>query len=433
MTNWQIESITLTQAATPPTKEEMEKLLPSSWPARWEEVDRYAKDGQVIISLAHINPYPNEEVGIAIQKIGNGIAIGMLSLKPERFDFLGHINIIGYSDKQTAKQFFESYQTIPTQGLSAPTPGTPMNIPLGDLVKAFAPKEMINEFESALEKGKKEFAKSGVKIEKGKYLGEEAILIVGKEGKTGCNAVLINNFVITGLLLMSDALDPGSKKIHARPIDCPCKDSRPCSTRKAAGYIHREEVEQILRSIFSKIKGEKEETKEINAEIERSGTKIKNPSEKLEVKKGDRIKTGKGTEITITLEDDLKLKIGKNTVVDMGDFYISTLPGDSRVTIKPSVLNMGTITAIINKLRSNTKFEIRTPICHTGVRGTIFSLWTDGQTTSLAVVEGEVEFSDLKGNKIIVRSNQTCICSKDQGLQKPITLPINLKEQFKGV
>lgn len=415
--NWFIESISLVKSATPPTKEEMEKLLPSSWPTRWEEVGRYAKDGLVVLSLAHINPWPQYEVGVGILKQGFGLVVAMPSLKPEKFDFVGHINIAGYSDKQTAKQFFESYQTIPTQGLSAPTPGTPMNIPLGDLVKAFAPKEMVKELESALEKGKKEFAKSGVKIvEKGKYLGEEAILTGGKV----CNAVLINNFVIIGMLLMLNALPPGSAPIHARPIDCPCKSNRPCSTHKAAGYIHREEVEQILKSIFSRIKGGREETKEINAEIERSGTKIKNPKEKSRIENGDTIKTNKRAQVNIADSVGNKMWIGGGSRVKINE------PSDFELLI-------GTITGFINKLKPKTKFEIHTPTCGTGVRGTIFSLWTDGQTTSLTVVEGEVDFSDLKGNKVTVKSNQTCICSKDQGLQQPVTLPINLKEQFKGV
>lgn len=418
--NWFIESISLTQATAPPTKEEMEELLPSSWPKRWEEVDRYAKDGLAVLSLAHINPWQQYEIGVGILKQGFGLVAMMPSLKPEKFDFVGHVNIAGYSDKQTAKQFFESYQTISTRGLSAPTPGTSMNMPLGDLVKAFVPKEMIKEFESALEKDKKEFAKLGAKIEKGKYLGEEATLTVGKEGKGICNAVLINNFVITGVLLISNALKPGSTPIHARPIDCPCKRSRPCSTRKAAGYLYREEVEQINRSIFAKIKGEKEEAKEINAEIERGENKIKNPKEGFKVKNGDKIETNKRTHVNIADSAGNKVLIS----------------GGCRVKInEPSnfELMLGSLTAFIKSLKVKGKFEIHTPNASTGVRGTIFSVWTDKITTSLTVIEGEVEFSDLEGNKVIVKSNQSCVCSKEQGLQQPVTLPINLKEQFKDV
>ncbi|MGQ9848000.1 MAG: FecR domain-containing protein, partial [Bacteroidales bacterium] len=153
--------------------------------------------------------------------------------------------------------------------------------------------------------------------------------------------------------------------------------------------------------------------------------------EKFKIESGDKIKTDKRIEVTITFGDDIKLKIGESTTVDMGDFIVSTVPGDSRVKIKEPLipdLSVGTLTAIINKLKPRTKFEIHTPNCVTCARGTIFSLWTDGNTTSLTVVEGEVEFSDLKGNKTIVKSNQICICSKEQGLQKPVTLPIDSKK-----
>ena len=240
-----------------PKKEDMQKLLPTSWPPRWQEVDRYAKDALVTVSLAHINPYPQHELGVRVIKQGFGIAGPMASLKPEKFDFVAHLSITGYGDKQTAREFFESYRTIPAQGLSAPTPGAAIDIPLGDLIRAFAPKEMVTELQSALEKAKGDFAKSGVpKIEKGEHVGEEAILAVGEDGKKGCNAVLINNFVITGtLLLLPGDLEPGSTRTHT-PI-CKCRSISGCTTLKAAGYMHREEAEGILRAIFARIKATK--------------------------------------------------------------------------------------------------------------------------------------------------------------------------------
>ncbi len=425
--NWFIESISLTKATTPPPKEEMEKLLssPSSWPQNWEEIDRFSKDGIVNVSLAHINPDPKNEAGVSIEKSGYGIASGMVSLKPEKFDFIGHLSITGYTDKQTAKEFFDSNQNILTQGLAAPTPGASIDIPLGDLIKAVAPKETVKEFESALEKGRKELAGSGVKFEKGRYLGGEALFAVGKDGKRAIQAVLINNFVITGLFLMSDGFDSGSKRIHARRCKLsylPESKHPPCSTLKAEGFVHKEEIEQINRSIFSRIKGEKESEEEADAELIRGAEKIKNPKEKFEVKKGDTIKTDKRTQVNIADGAGNKMWVG----------------GGSRVKInEPSnfELMMGSLTAFLNKLKVKGKFEIHTPTFGSvwTVRGTIFSGYVDQSIASLTVIEGEVEFSDPKGNTVIVKSNQTCTYSKEHGLQKPVTLPINLKEQFKGL
>ncbi len=407
---WRIESISLTKATTLPTKEEMEKLLPSSWPPRWEEVDRYSKDGMAIVSLAHINPDPEDNIGVTILKSGFGGATGMMSLKPEKFDFVGDLSISGYGDKQTAKQFFESYQTIPTQGLSAPTPGASTDIPLGDLIKAFAPKEMVKELESALEKGKKGPAESGVNIERGKYLGEEAKFFVGKDGKKAAQVVLIDNFVIIGILLSTDAFESGNKRIHG--IKCKRGSTHsPCSTLKAEGFLHKEEVEQINRSVFSRIKGEKQKSEEASAEIIRGQTKTKNPKEKFEVKKGDTIKTDSKTQVNLADSSGNKISIGGKTEVKI----------NSANNLK---LIAGTITAFIKKLRPKTKFEVHTPHSTTGVRGTAFSLFTDGNVTTLTVIEGEVEFSDLKGNKVMAKDNQSCICSKEQGLGKPVSLPI---------
>ena len=74
--------------------------------------------------------------------------------------------------------------------------------------------------------------------------------------------------------------------------------------------------------------------------------------------------------------------------------------------------------------------KVRTPQAVCGVRGTIFGLHVEKDVTTITVVEGKVEFSDLKGNKVIVKENPFCICSKEQGLQMPVTVPFNLKEKF---
>jgi len=96
----------------------------------------------------------------------------------------------------------------------------------------------------------------------------------------------------------------------------------------------------------------------------------------------------------------------------------------------------GTIDVIFENIdalkREGRSLKCRTPQAICGVRGTVFSLFTDENFTTLTVVEGEVEFSDLKGNKVIVKSNKYCICSKDGGLQKPVAMPGNHNELLIG-
>lgn len=46
----------MVKSTTPPTKEEMEKLLPSTWPPRWEEIERYSGSGSLWIKIGHYSP-----------------------------------------------------------------------------------------------------------------------------------------------------------------------------------------------------------------------------------------------------------------------------------------------------------------------------------------------------------------------------------------
>ncbi len=464
--HWFIETVSLSQD-TLPSKEEMEKLL-LPLPPGWKAVNNffYAKNGQVIVRLGHVNPDPvdifegmkaSAETGLVpgltvakVEDLKNQIE----TLYPQKFDYTADLTIIGCADKQTAKQFFESYQTIPTQGLSAKVLGATIDTSLSDLIKVFAPKEMAKEVESALEKGKKELADSGVKIEKGKHLGEKALFHVGKNGKKGCMAILINNFVITGMLSVFEELEAGSTPIHSVKCEktwreheplrlkgkhdvssckaCSCHSSgKTCSTLEKEGFIHREMVETLLKDIFSRIKGKVPE-KETSVNIIRKSEKIENPSDGFKIKDGDTIKTGEGTKVK--LADNLKNEIS----IGGG----STVKVDNQTGFE---LSEGTIGAMLKKTEKeiNEKlekykekygedaFKVRTPQSICCPRGTIFSVWTDKNTTTLTVVKGKVEFSDLKGNKVIVSENQFCVCSKEQGLQKPVTAPFNLKEKFK--
>lgn len=446
--SWRIESISSVISVVVPSKEEMEKLLPSSWPSRWEVLQKSSKNGWIAVTLGHVSPAPkhSDRPALKLVTVADYSTDDTRSVEVSKYDFIGDLSITGYRDKQTAREFFGSYQTIPLQGLSTWPPGATADISLGDLIKAFAPTEMVREMESALEKGKEEFAMAGIKIEKGKYLGEDAIFWVGEDGKRGCMAVLIDNFVITGALLVSDALEPGNTPIHSAECDATrrtheplvsrgkhdvskcraCRSHKPCSTLEAEGFIHKEEVEKILRYIFSRIKeGKKKEREEINLKIERGGTKINNPKEKFKIKIGDKIKTDKNTQVTIGDIRGNKISIGSKTEVKIRENEIELIFGTILIELSERVEML--------KQEGYNFFKVRTPNSHCCPRETIFSLYVDKNVTTLTVIKGKVEFSDLKGNKVIVKSNQTCNCSEEQGLQKPVTLSIDITTQLKWI
>lgn len=450
--NWFTESITLVKSATLPTKEEMEKLLPSIWPSRWEEIEKKSADGMITVRLGHISPCIEhvQNPSIKLATVADYSTNGTKGIEISKYDFLIQLSITGYGDKQTARQFFDSYFTN-FISFDNRTPGAAFDINIGDLLVAFAPKELVKEAKQTLSKAQKS-AENGIKTKKGKFLGEEALFITGKNGAQICQAVLINNFIIMGDILGYTFLPTGNTPVHS--VACQtakenhkkpgpsilitngnrvvkninpkcqcnyCKSHPECSTLQGEDFIHREKVEVLLIDVFARIKGKTNESaKNIGAEIIRGQNKIKNSKETSRIENGYIIRTNSKTQINLADKADNKITIGCNTELKME-------------TVSNLKLIVGAITTFIKKLKPKSKFEIYTPTASTGVRGTIFSVWTDKKTTTLTVIEGKVEFRDLKGNKVMVMSNQSCICSKEQGLQKPITLPINLKEQYKVV
>lgn len=415
----------MVETATPPTKQEMEKLLPSSWPEGWEEIERYSGSGSLWIKIGHYSPDSHYAVD-------EDINVHLLPETPpginlSKYDFTADLRVTYVQDSETdILDLNESKSHTEKELLKA---------------KKLLQKsggELSEEERYSLEELMNQASQFVSRVKEMKYLGEKAKGISTPDGETGVLSVSIGRFVLDRYLIGSERfLKPGSTKIHSvkcyatsrahEPLrlkgkcNCwACRSHKPCSTLKAEGFVHKEELEQINRSVFSRIKGEKEESEEVNTEIIRGQNKIKNPKEKFEVKNGDTIETNKRTQVNIADSIGNKISIGGGSMVKINE------PSNFELLI-------GSITAFINKLKSKGKLEVNAATAIVAVRGTIFSLWTDGQTTTLTVVEGEVEFSDLKGNKVIVEGNQTCICSKEQGLQNPVTLPINLKEQFKGV
>lgn len=384
--NWFIESISLTQATTPPTKEEMEKLLPSSWPPRWEEIERYSGSGSLWIKIGHLSPDPYyaacEHINVhLLPEMAPGINVS-------KYDFTADLRVTYVKDLETdildlnESKFHAEKELLKAKKLLQESGG-----------------ELSEEERSSLEELVNQVSQVVPELREIEYLGEKARETPTPEGKIWIPSVSIGRFVLNGSLIGSEqCLKPGSTRIHSvkcnatRRMHEPlvnrgkhnvsscwaCRSHNPCSTLKAEGFIHREELEQLFRSIFSKIKGEKEEAKEVNAEIERGGTKIKNPKEKFEVKKGDTIKTDKRTQVNIADGTGNKMWVGGGSDIKINE------PSNFE-------LLLGTITAFLQKLKPKSKFEIHTPTCSTGVRGTTFTIDIGGDGTSIvAVLEGEV-------------------------------------------
>lgn len=105
---------------------------------------------------------------------------------------------------------------------------------------------------------------------------------------------------------------------------------------------------------------------------------------------GSAVRTGKGSVClkNIPGQGD-KVFVGENTEVQIGE----------QVT-KLDVLT-GKLRALVKKLSPKSKFEVKTPLGVTTVRGTDFIVDSTPASTDVLMLEGVVEFSDLEGHKVV--------------------------------
>ncbi|MFP4662064.1 MAG: FecR domain-containing protein [Halanaerobiales bacterium] len=108
-----------------------------------------------------------------------------------------------------------------------------------------------------------------------------------------------------------------------------------------------------------------------------------------ELQEGDVIRTGDNGSIEIIFNENIYVKVDNNTEFAIGENQIRE--NNSNRTIK---LNSGRVWAKVVRIYNEiTNFEVITPGAVAGVRGTLFSIYTDGEETILSVKEGAVELS----------------------------------------
>ena len=109
-------------------------------------------------------------------------------------------------------------------------------------------------------------------------------------------------------------------------------------------------------------------------------------------------------------------------VPNVGEVVVNTNSECKFNTDKELEQMMGEIYKRIKKLPPDD-FKVRTPQAVCGVRGTQFITKVNGDTTTITVYEGEVEFSDINKKKtVIVRSNQTSFCTNGGQPIEPVNI-----------
>jgi hypothetical protein len=107
---------------------------------------------------------------------------------------------------------------------------------------------------------------------------------------------------------------------------------------------------------------------------------------KMEVLRGDQIKTAAESRCEVKLNDGSMIRIGENSLFDFEESNISKSTKYVDASIKK-----GKFWANIIKVKiSQDKFEVKSPTAVCAIRGTIYRMETDS-TTRVAVYDGQVD------------------------------------------
>jgi len=148
-------------------------------------------------------------------------------------------------------------------------------------------------------------------------------------------------------------------------------------------------------------------------------------SDEIYLGAGDSIRGG-GTPVTITwLESSI---FGEGNRLHMSGNATLVLPRAEEPTILDLIV--GTIRSAVKSLKPETKFEIRTPVCILGVRGTDYLVDVEEVGTSVLVLEGNVEVSDLANtNTVLLRAGEMSVATATTLPSDPERFDPNLLEE----
>ena len=142
---------------------------------------------------------------------------------------------------------------------------------------------------------------------------------------------------------------------------------------------------------------------------------------KMKLGAGDKISTEDGAEAEIVLEDGSVLKMKDKSLLLIERMEKSKKPSISVVnTFK---VRTGKVLGCIRKVASlDSKFIIGTPTAVAGIRGTVFGIYVEGDSTSLDVLKGEVGIKGDTGEEVMVGEKMTTTVSKGDSARHPVAM-----------
>lgn len=157
------------------------------------------------------------------------------------------------------------------------------------------------------------------------------------------------------------------------------------------------------------------------AEVQRSGERAWRPAElQMAVNPGDKLSTEAGAELEIRLDDGSVLKLKDKSLLELDAMEKQARPLTTITSLK---LGLGKLLGCVRKLSSKeSKFDITTPTAVAGVRGTVFAVFAEGDSTELDVLQGRVAVSGQVGAEKLVGEKQSTVVAKRDSARSPVPM-----------
>ncbi len=156
-------------------------------------------------------------------------------------------------------------------------------------------------------------------------------------------------------------------------------------------------------------------------EVQRKGSESAVPAVmKMAVYPGDMISTDDGSEAELKLSDGSILKLK-----DKGRLEIERMERQKKpaTAINSFKLASGKVLGSIKKLSSkSSKFTVTTPTAVAGIRGTVFGVFVEGDSTELNVLKGEVGIQGDTGGEVLVKDKMMITVAKGDSAHNPVVM-----------
>ncbi len=141
---------------------------------------------------------------------------------------------------------------------------------------------------------------------------------------------------------------------------------------------------------------------------------------KMRVYPGDKVSSEAESEAEITLDDGSVIKLKDKSLLVIERMEKQKKP---LTTITAMRAMNGKILGCIKKLATKeSMFSVTTPTAVAGVRGTVFGVFVEGESTELDVLKGEVAIAGEQGGEVMVGEKMMTTVAKGSAAKAPVAL-----------